>query len=112
MNKLRGSMLSQLRVPDQMHEFCGRSVCQVSCCLPIMQVGISSVWYEGNPCNMHLNDLAADVKRGVEESGLPALKSITSAFSMRVANHADVFQAVHIAPGTVASGSDRAAHEI
>ncbi|ORY32998.1 dihydroxy-acid and 6-phosphogluconate dehydratase [Rhizoclosmatium globosum] len=23
------------------------------------QVGISSVWYEGNPCNMHLNDLAA-----------------------------------------------------
>ncbi|HDY83147.1 MAG TPA: dihydroxy-acid dehydratase, partial [Halieaceae bacterium] len=21
------------------------------------QVGISSVWYEGNTCNMHLNDL-------------------------------------------------------
>jgi dihydroxy-acid dehydratase len=28
------------------------------------QVGISSVWYEGNPCNMHLNDLAAEVKTG------------------------------------------------
>ena len=26
------------------------------------QVGISSVWYEGNTCNMHLNDLAAKVK--------------------------------------------------
>ena len=77
-----------------------------------MQVGISSVWYEGNPCNMHLNDLAADVKRGVEESGLSALESITSAFSMQVANHIDVFQTVHIAPGTVASGRDRAAHEI
>ena len=28
------------------------------------QVGIASVWYEGNPCNMHLNDLAAKVKEG------------------------------------------------
>ena len=29
------------------------------------QVGISSVWYEGNPCNMHLMDLAAKVREGV-----------------------------------------------
>jgi dihydroxy-acid dehydratase len=29
------------------------------------QVGIASVWYEGNTCNMHLNDLAAKVKQGV-----------------------------------------------
>ena len=28
------------------------------------QVGIASVWYEGNPCNMHLIDLAAKVKEG------------------------------------------------
>ncbi|KAJ9526536.1 acetohydroxyacid dehydratase [Haematococcus lacustris] len=34
------------------------------------QVGISSVWYEGNPCNMHLMQLAEEVKRGVEEAGL------------------------------------------
>ncbi|RKP07992.1 dihydroxy-acid dehydratase [Thamnocephalis sphaerospora] len=34
------------------------------------QVGISSVWYEGNPCNMHLNDLAAKVKEGVQRAGL------------------------------------------
>ncbi|KAF9199084.1 hypothetical protein BGZ49_010853 [Haplosporangium sp. Z 27] len=34
------------------------------------QVGISSVWYEGNPCNMHLNDLAAKVKEGVQAAGL------------------------------------------
>ena len=26
------------------------------------QVGIASMWYEGNTCNMHLNDLAAGVK--------------------------------------------------
>ncbi|HSH28903.1 MAG TPA: dihydroxy-acid dehydratase, partial [Thiohalobacter sp.] len=29
------------------------------------QVGIGSVWWEGNTCNMHLNDLAARVKEGV-----------------------------------------------
>jgi hypothetical protein len=34
------------------------------------QVGISSVWYEGNPCNMHLGDLAAEVKAGVEAAGM------------------------------------------
>lgn len=34
------------------------------------QVGISSVWYEGNPCNMHLLDLAQKVKEGVEKAGL------------------------------------------
>lgn len=28
------------------------------------------MWYEGNPCNMHLNDLAAEVKAGVEEAGM------------------------------------------
>ena len=34
------------------------------------QVGISSVWYSGNPCNMHLLDLNHRVKEGVERQGL------------------------------------------
>ena len=34
------------------------------------QVGIASVWYEGNPCNMHLMDLAGQVKQGVQAAGL------------------------------------------
>jgi dihydroxy-acid dehydratase len=38
------------------------------------QVGICSVWYEGNPCNMHLNDLAAQVKDGVREAGLVGMR--------------------------------------
>lgn len=38
------------------------------------QVGIGSVWYEGNTCNMHLLDLAAKVKEGVEESGLVGMR--------------------------------------
>lgn len=34
------------------------------------QVGIASVWYEGNPCNMHLLDLAGIVKEGVQDAGM------------------------------------------
>jgi dihydroxy-acid dehydratase len=32
------------------------------------QVGIASTGYEGNPCNMHLNALAQQVKKGVVEN--------------------------------------------
>ncbi len=38
------------------------------------QVGISSVWYEGNPCNMHLNDLAAKVREGVIAAGMVGMR--------------------------------------
>jgi dihydroxy-acid dehydratase len=38
------------------------------------QVGIASVWYEGNSCNMHLNDLAAEVKKGVVEAGAVGMR--------------------------------------
>jgi len=38
------------------------------------EVGITSVWYEGNTCNMHLNDLAAKVKEGVQAAGLVGMR--------------------------------------
>ena len=38
------------------------------------QVGIASVWWEGNTCNMHLNDLAEDAKKGVESTGLIGMR--------------------------------------
>ena len=38
------------------------------------QVGIASVWYEGNTCNMHLNDLSAKVKAGVQAAGLVGMR--------------------------------------
>jgi len=38
------------------------------------QVGIASMWYEGNTCNMHLNDLAAKVKQGVADVGLVGMR--------------------------------------
>ena len=34
------------------------------------QIGIGSVWYEGNPCNMHLLDLSGLVKEGATAAGL------------------------------------------
>src|SRR3954470_23298656 len=38
------------------------------------QVGICSMWYEGNTCNMHLDQLAAHVKEGVQAAGLIGLR--------------------------------------
>ncbi|MFL2862310.1 MAG: dihydroxy-acid dehydratase [Pirellulales bacterium] len=38
------------------------------------QVGIASMWYEGNTCNMHLDTLAAAVRDGVVECGLVGMR--------------------------------------
>lgn len=38
------------------------------------QIGIGSVWYEGNPCNMHLLNLAEEVKKGVKAAGLVGMR--------------------------------------
>jgi dihydroxy-acid dehydratase len=41
------------------------------------QVGIASCWYEGNSCNMHLNDLAAEVLAGVRSADLVGFRFTT-----------------------------------
>jgi len=38
------------------------------------QVGIASMWYEGNSCNMHLDQLAARVKEGVTAAGMVGMR--------------------------------------
>jgi dihydroxy-acid dehydratase len=38
------------------------------------QIGISSVWYSGNPCNMHLMSLSDIVKEGVSKAGLAPMQ--------------------------------------
>ncbi|MEX0793863.1 MAG: dihydroxy-acid dehydratase [Pirellulaceae bacterium] len=38
------------------------------------QVGIASVWYEGNTCNMHLDKLAVEVKKGVLGADLVGMR--------------------------------------
>jgi dihydroxy-acid dehydratase len=38
------------------------------------QIGIASVWYEGNPCNMHLLALAEKVKEGVVAAGMVGMR--------------------------------------
>ena len=50
------------------------------------QVGIASVWYEGNPCNMHLRELGDRVKEGVTSAGLVGMRfntiGVSDAISM------------------------------
>ncbi len=38
------------------------------------QVGIASMWWQGNTCNMHLNDLAAKIGDGVTDAGLVSMR--------------------------------------
>ena len=54
------------------------------------QVGISSVWYEGNPCNMHLLDVAAAAKACVEEEhGMVGLRFNSIGVSDGISNGTD-----------------------
>lgn len=50
------------------------------------QIGVSSVWYEGNTCNMHLLKLAEAVKEGVTEAGMVGFRfntiGVSDAISM------------------------------
>ena len=50
------------------------------------QVGIVSMGYEGNPCNMHLNDLAKEVKSGVQQENLVGLIFNTIGVSDGISN--------------------------
>src|SRR5579884_265239 len=38
------------------------------------QVGIASVWFEGNPCNMHLLSLAEAAREGVRAAGMVGMR--------------------------------------
>src|SRR5574339_478792 len=53
------------------------------------QVGISSVWYEGNSCNMHLLQLAEKVKEGVKAAGLVGFRFNTIGVSDGIAMGTD-----------------------
>ncbi|MVZ66038.1 dihydroxy-acid dehydratase [Sphingobacterium sp. DK4209] len=53
------------------------------------QVGIASMGYDGNTCNMHLNDLAAVVKKGIWDSNLVGLTFGTIGVSDGMSNGTD-----------------------
>jgi dihydroxy-acid dehydratase len=53
------------------------------------QVGICSMGYDGNTCNMHLNDLAKLVKKGVWENDLVGLIFNTIGISDGISNGTD-----------------------
>lgn len=53
------------------------------------QIGVCSMGYDGNTCNMHLNDLAKLVKQGVWDSGLVGLIFNTIGISDGISNGTD-----------------------
>ena len=53
------------------------------------QIGIASVWFEGNPCNMHLLRLADAVKEAVSRAGLVGMRFNTIGVSDGIAMGTD-----------------------
>jgi dihydroxy-acid dehydratase len=53
------------------------------------QIGVASMWYEGNSCNMHLLDLAAKVKEGVTAANLIGMRFNTIGVSDGIAMGTD-----------------------
>ncbi|KAI9922270.1 hypothetical protein PsorP6_002625 [Peronosclerospora sorghi] len=53
------------------------------------QVGIASMWWEGNPCTMDLLDLAGDVKKGVNAAGLVGFRFNMIGVSHGISNGTD-----------------------
>ena len=53
------------------------------------QVGIASAGYEGNTCNMHLNDLSKDIKKSVQNADLVGLIFNTIGVSDGMSNGTD-----------------------
>eukprot|EP00924_Labyrinthula_sp_SR-Ha-C_P011225 maker-scaffold_48-snap-gene-1.37-mRNA-1 protein AED:0.02 eAED:0.02 QI:209/1/1/1/0.75/0.6/5/70/592 len=42
--------------------------------LDLPQIGIASVWYDGNPCNMHLLNFATGIKKSVQDADLVGMR--------------------------------------
>lgn len=53
------------------------------------QIGVCSMGYDGNTCNMHLNDLAKDVKKGVWDHEMVGLIFNTIGISDGISNGTD-----------------------
>ncbi len=53
------------------------------------QIGVCSMGYDGNTCNMHLNDLAKDVKKGVWNNDMVGLIFNTIGISDGISNGTD-----------------------
>jgi dihydroxy-acid dehydratase len=53
------------------------------------QVGICSMGYDGNTCNMHLNELAKDIKQGVWDNNMVGLIFNTIGISDGISNGTD-----------------------
>ncbi|KAK8571718.1 hypothetical protein V6N12_027793 [Hibiscus sabdariffa] len=74
-HKKKRAQVTRRVLPDHMLSGVGLSEDDLS----KPQVGIWSMWYEGNTCNMHLLKLSSEaVKRGVEEHGMVGVRVMTS----------------------------------
>ncbi len=65
-DKVQGASQAMLHAAGLSEEDMGRA-----------QVGIAAMWYDGNPCNMHLGDLASEVQGSVAKADMVGLRFFT-----------------------------------
>ena len=53
------------------------------------QIGISSVWYDGNPCNMHLLQVSEVAKHEMEQLGMVPMRFNSIGVSDGISNGTD-----------------------
>ena len=73
------------------------------------QVGIASMWYEGNTCNMHLDKLAARVREGVTTAGMVGMRFNTIGVSDGISMGTDGMS-FSLQSRDIIAGQQRAAH--
>ena len=71
LNKYRKTLTQDTTQPAAQAMYYGIGLTDADLAKP--QVGIASMGYDGNTCNMHLNDLAAIVKKGVWDAQMVGL---------------------------------------
>jgi dihydroxy-acid dehydratase len=87
MNKYSRTLTQDITQPAAQAMYYGIGLTEAD--LQKAQVGIVSMGYEGNTCNMHLNDLAKDIRQGVWANDLVGLIFHTIGVSDGMSNGTD-----------------------
>ena len=87
MNKYSRTLTQDITQPAAQAMYYGIGLTEAD--LQKAQVGIVSMGYEGNTCNMHLNDLAKDIRQGVWDNDLVGLVFHTIGVSDGMSNGTD-----------------------
>lgn len=87
LNKISASITQDETLPAAQAMLYGTGLSEEDMNKPF--VGVGSTWFESNTCNMHLNDLSAEVKKGIVDAGMVGFRFNTIGVSDGITNGTD-----------------------